>query len=164
MNPPREKIHRLPRESYRGEVTVAFTACVTGDDRLFTDSRVVGAFVELLRLACRDHRCCVLIYCFMPDHVHVMLSGQDNSADTWQTMVEFKQRSGWWLRQHRPGAHWQKDFYDHIVRREQDLGAQARYIAANPVRNGLAADWRQYPHTGAIGIELETVISGAITL
>jgi len=79
-------------------------------------------------------------------------------------MREFKQRAGWWLRQNKPDCRWQKDFYDHIVRRDEDLGAQVRYIAGNPVRRELVSDWRQWPHTGAMGIELEAVIDGAITL
>ena len=117
-----------------------------------------------LRVAAERHGCIVAIYCFMPEHLHVILHGQHESANTWQTMVEFKQRSGFWLKQHRPGTVWQKDFYDHVIRRDEDLGAQVRYIAGNPVRKGLVTDWSEYPHTGAIGIDLDVVISGVITL
>jgi len=162
--PIREKLHRLPRESYRGDATVAYTVCVAEAHPLFADDSVVAAFVALLRLAAERHGCIVVIYCFMPEHLHVMLHGRRESADTWQALVEFKQQGGYWLRQHRPGVIWQKDFYDHIVRREEDLGAQVRYIAANPVRKGLVSDWREYPHTGAIGIDLQAVISSTITL
>ena len=145
-------------------MTVAFTACVADARPLFTDGSVVKAFVALLQSAAECNGCIVVIYCFMPEHLHVMLHGQHESADTWQAMVEFKQRSGFWLKQHRPDMIWQKDFYDHVIRRDEDLGAQVRYIAGNPVRRGLVKDWREYPHTGAIGIDLDAVISSTITL
>jgi putative transposase len=104
--PTREKLHRLPRESYRGDATVAFTACVADAHPLFTDAGVVEVFVALLRSTAEHHGCVVVIYCFMPEHLHVMLHGWQESADTWQAMVEFKQRSGFWLKQHRPGVTW----------------------------------------------------------
>ena len=76
----------------------------------------------------------------------------------------FKQQSGFWLGQQRPAFHWQKDFYDHIIRANEDLGTQIRYIANNPVRKGLVSDWHDYPFTGSIGIDLKAVIEDAITL
>jgi putative transposase len=161
---PREHHHRLPRESYRGQVNVAFTLCVAKRAPLFVDDDVVTEFVSLLRAAAEKHACLVPIYCFMPDHLHVLLSGQHEFSDAWTALALFKQRTGFWLGRHRPAIRWQKDFYDHLIRRNEDLGAQARYIAANPVRRGLAKDWRQYPLTGAIGIDLATVISSTITL
>jgi putative transposase len=162
--PPRERPHRLPSGLYRGEQTVAFTCCVEGAQPLFRDDCVVAAFLPMLRTAAEQNGCRVLIYCFMPDHLHVLLDGQTGTADPLRAMREFKQRAGWWLRQNKPDCRWQKDFYDHIVRRDEDLGAQVRYIAGNPVRRELVSDWRQWPHTGAMGIELEAVIDGAITL
>jgi putative transposase len=162
--PPRERHHRLPREFYRGQLQVVFTLGISGKESLFADAEVVREFIVLLHSCAKTHNCIVPIYCFMPDHLHVMLQGTADTADLWQAIVAFKQRSGFWLGQRRPEVGWQKDFYDHIVRKNEDLGAQVRYIADNPVRRGLVADWRQYPHTGAIGIQLEEVINSTITL
>jgi len=160
----REKTHRFPPESYRGERRVAFTCCVADKKFLFTDASVVQAFIPFLRAAAEKNSCTVLIYCFMPDHLHVILRGDVPDADPRQTIIAFKQLSGFWLKQNRPNISWQKDFYDHIIRREEDLGSQIRYIAANPVRKGLVEDWHKYPHTGAIGVDLSAVIDGILTL
>src|ERR1700687_1076212 len=119
---PRETHHRLPRESYQGLVNVAFTICAADRTPLFTETEVVSEFISLLRAALEKHACVASIYCFMPDHVHVLLSGRDESSDAWAAVALFKQQTGIWLGQHRPGVHWQKDFYDHIVRRDEDLG------------------------------------------
>jgi REP element-mobilizing transposase RayT len=145
-------------------VVVAFTACVADAKPLFKDAKVVTAFVELLRVSSERHGYVVVIHCFMPDHIHLLLRGTTAAADAWQAMVEFKQRTGFWLRQYRPDIAWQKDFSDHVIRADEDLGAQVRYIAGNPVRKGLVKDWRGYPHTGSIGVDLEAVINGILTL
>lgn len=160
----REKRHRLPRDCYRGRVIVAFTACVDERHTPFLDARVVDHFRDLLGKASEKNLCHVLIFCFMPDHLHVILHGRDDASDTWRAMVDFKQQTGFWFGRNRPQDAWQKDFYDHIIRADEDLGAQIRYIADNPVRWGLVSVWSDYAFTGAIGIELNQVLADASTL
>ena len=46
---------------------------------------------------------------------------------------------------------WQKDFYDHHIRANEDYGAQVRYVLRNPVRRGLVAHWEHWPHRGVLG-------------
>jgi len=160
----REKPHRLSREHYRGDVNVVFTVCVARKVELFTDNEVVFVFVALLTKSVKKYGCIVPVYCFMPDHIHLLVSGQSESSDAWAAVVLFKQETGFWLGKHRPEIRWQKDFFDHIIRREEDLGAQVRYIAGNPVRKGLVRDWREYPFTGAVGVDLNDIVGSAITL
>ena len=47
----REKKHRLPREAYRGNVLMAFTACVADSRHLFmfNNAQVVSEFVSHLK-------------------------------------------------------------------------------------------------------------------
>ncbi len=40
---------------------------------------------------------------------------------------------------------WQKGYYDHAVRRDEDIELVARYIVANPLRAGLVKDIGSYP-------------------
>ncbi|MBI4318379.1 MAG: transposase [Chloroflexi bacterium] len=156
----REKHHRLPRQAYHGEVIAAFTICVDNRVRLFTDHEVVGAFINILRAAAERWSCIVGIYCFMPDHLHVILQGESPTANIWETVVEFKQRSGYWLARQRPGVVWQKDFHDHIFRHSEDIAKHVRYILDNSCRAGLVTEWEQYPFKGAIGCRLEDVLGG----
>jgi len=100
----------------------------------------------------------------MPDHMHVVLHGRSDAADAWQAMVDFKQKTGFWFARHRPLTAWQKDFYDHVIRADEDLGAQIRYVADNPVRRGLVKVWTEYPFTGSLGIDLNVVMADAATL
>jgi REP element-mobilizing transposase RayT len=89
----------------------------------------------------------------MPDHVHLIFQGTHGSADTWAAMTAFKQRSGFWFARHRLRMRWQKDFYDHVLRSEEEVRDALVYIAANPLRAGLVRDPAEYPFTGSIGHE-----------
>jgi putative transposase len=160
----RESKHRLSKDAYRGQVTVSITACIQHRRTPFVDGGIVGVFVDLLRHSIAKRYCEALIYCFMPDHLHVVFHGKDDDADTWQAMVDFKQKSGYWFGRCRPEFCWQKDFHDHVVRSSEDLGVHIRYIADNPVRLGLAAAWDQYPYTGSLGVDLRSIMEDTATI
>jgi len=96
--------------------------------------------------------------------MHVILRGRSETADAWRAMVGFKQKTGFWFARHLPAISWQKDLYDHIIRADEDLGAQIRYVADNPVRQGLVKDWAEYPFTGSLGIDLKVVMADTATL
>jgi putative transposase len=160
----REKKHRLPREAYRGRVIVSITACIQDRRTPFVTEAIVRTFIDKLARAASKSKCRVLIYCFMPDHVHMLLHGIDESADVWQAMIDFKQQTGFWFGQQRPEFSWQKDFHDHVMRSDEDLGAHIRYIANNPVRRGLVVNWQDYPFTGAIGVRLLDIMADATSL
>ena len=57
------------------------------------------------------------------------------------------------------GTKWQKDFYDHVIRKSEDIAVQVRYILDNPVRKGLVPTWEEYPFKGSIGCNLEDVLN-----
>jgi REP element-mobilizing transposase RayT len=50
----------------------------------------------------------------------------------------------------RRGALWQKAFYDHALRKDEDVQNIARYIVANPLRAGLVKNIGEYPLWDAI--------------
>ncbi len=159
----RERPHRLPRDCYRGPVTVSFTACIESFKQPFVDAKIVGEFVSLLTKSIEKYECIVPIYCFMPDHLHVMMHGQSDKADLWQAMVHFKQLSGYRFGQAGREFEWQKDFHDRVIRDVAERAVRIRYIADNPVRRQLAVVWSDYPFTGAIGIELLRVMADVAT-
>ena len=158
----REKKHRLDRELYRGIVSVSFTLCVQDKKAVFIDPAIVRSFIDILARITEPTSCIAPVYCFMPDHLHVLLRGTSCDSDLWKTLVAYKQRTGFWLTTNRPAIKWQKDFYDHVIRDHESLGVQVRYILDNPVRKGLADCWQDYPHKGSIGCTLEDVLSGVM--
>ncbi len=104
----------------------------------FTSPEHVEPLVELLREAVSRHGCIAPVYCFMPDHLHAILLGLNEDARVKVALARFKQRSAYWMARHHPGVRWQKDFYDHILRPDEDQTRQVAYILNNPVRARLA--------------------------
>jgi putative transposase len=154
----KEKRHRLPVECYRGLVTVNFTFCIEKRIAAFRDGETVDANVVCLQRALARHKVKNWGYIFMPDHMHCILQGVDESSDLWQAAVKFKQLSGYWFPRHRPGVRWQKDFYDYVHRKEDDLNKHILYLVNNPVRSGLVEGWKDYPYKGSLDYVLDEII------
>jgi REP element-mobilizing transposase RayT len=74
-------------------------------------------------------------------------------------MTSFKQLSGFWLARSVGATKWQGDYYDHVLRDEEEVLRHVRYVAQNPVRRGLVDDWVDYPYTGSDTLDLK----GALT-
>jgi putative transposase len=150
----REKRHRLPDAAYYGPKTVSFTACIHRRRRPFLDEGIVREFQSHLEISAGRFACVVPIYCFMPDHLHVMIQGVENHSRPKEAIDDFKYTTGRWLAASRLEFEWQEDYHDRIMRASEDWRAHAFYIFLNPVRAGLVADPYAYPFTGSIGYDL----------
>jgi len=149
----KEKKHRLPREFYIGEITVAFTLCLKGDVAAGFSLRkpeIVNIFIDILTSVTAKENCIVPVYCFMPDHQHLIITGTRSDSDIFKALVSYKQKTGFWMSKNKPAMKWQKDFYDHLIRTHEDVTTQIRYILDNPVRKGLVSSWQAYPFKGSI--------------
>ena len=173
----KEKRHRLPKDFYRGEISVAFTLCTKNDVSSGVDvasdidvasgfslsePKIVNCFMEILTSALNKEGCIVPVYCLMPDHQHLIITGTRGNSNIWKVIVSYKQKTGFWMSKNKPEMRWQKDFYDHVIRTKEDIGTQVRYILDNPVRKGLVSSWEEYPFKGSIGCELDDVLLGII--
>jgi putative transposase len=141
--------HRLPDECYRGFATVAFTCCINDKKKNIARAEIVLAFSEILFKESIKLDCDVLAYIFMPDHCHILLQGKSERADTLKAIESFKQKSGFWLSKNNNEIEWQKSFFDHILRTEEETDKHMRYILENPVRKEIIEDWKKYPWKGS---------------
>ena len=161
----KEKKHSLPKEFYKGEISAAYTLCLKGDVAAgfsLREPEIVNIFTDILTLVVTNAECIVPIYCFMPDHQHLIITGIWNDSDLWKAIVSYKQKTGFWMSANKPGIRWQKDFYDHLIRKKEDIAAQVKYILDNPVRKGLVPSWQEYPFKGSIGCKLDDVLNEII--
>jgi REP element-mobilizing transposase RayT len=122
----------------------------------------MDVFTGILSSVTAKTQCIVPVYCFMPDHQHVIISGTNSTSDVWTALVNYKQQTGYWLSKNKPDLEWQKDFYDHVIKEREQIATQVRYILDNPVRKGLARTWEEYPGKGAIGCELKDILYGIV--
>ena len=91
----------------------------------------------------------------MPDHMHLTLVGNDSKSNMKKCLEMFKQKTGYWLGKNFPEIKWQKDYYDHILRKQENLDINIKYILNNPVRAGLVDYWNQYPFKGSTVYNLD---------
>ncbi len=158
----KEKSHRLSKQFYIGKISVAFTLCLKGDVQAFIENEIISTFTDILTSAVIKEGCIVPVYCFMPNHQHIITTGTYIDSNIWKAIVSYKQKTGFWMSANKPEIGWQKDFYDHIIRTNEDIAAQVRYVLNNPVRKGLVSIWQEYPFKGSIGCKMEDILLGII--
>ena len=90
----------------------------------------------------------------MPDHAHLLIAGNNLNSKIKMCVDRFKQKTGFWLSHNVNNIKWQKDYYDHILRKEDDLLNQTKYILNNPVRKGIVGYWKDYPFKGSTVYDL----------
>jgi REP element-mobilizing transposase RayT len=81
-------------------------------------------------------------WCVMPNHVHVVvrLLPGNKLADVVHSWKSFTAKRANELLG-RSGSFWQREYYDHLIRDEQELERAIRYVGANPAKAGLR-DWK----------------------
>jgi putative transposase len=149
----RRKSHRLPADRYIGEVAYSLTLVTQGRQPHFVlDDNVAWCLEELTRSA-SSVGFEVMSYVFMPDHLHLLVLGIGSDANLPRFVKLFKQRTAYWFKQRTQKTLWQKSYFDHALRRDEDVSPATEYLAGNPLHAGLAADWRSYKHWGGPWLE-----------
>ena len=119
----------------------------------FTDDRTVDVIrSELLRTA-SAYDVEVIAYCFMPNHLHVVIEGMTEKADLLKFTAMFRQRSGHRYRQRNDGDLWQEGYVDRFLREDEATLDVVQYLVANPLRAGLCRDIREYPYVGSKSLQ-----------
>jgi REP element-mobilizing transposase RayT len=87
----------------------------------------------------------------MPDHVHTILTPmRDETGEyfgTAQIMHRVKGAAAHSINRslHRSGAVWQSEYFDRMLRGEDDLRTAVEYVCTNPVEAALCASDDEYP-------------------
>jgi putative transposase len=137
----KEKHHRLNKSFYIGRVIVCFTLCINQKKEVFKDKKIVSVFKNILYDTASTYGFNLPVFLFMPDHLHLILYGKNEDSDCLKMVNMFKQKTGYWLLQNKIVFRWQKDYYDHIIKHENDLHNQMFYVLNNPVRAGIVDNW-----------------------
>ncbi|MDV9041515.1 transposase [Stenotrophomonas sp. RAC2] len=136
---------RYGRWSHTGNVYTLTT--VTHARRpWFSDKANVDLLIEALRTVERTGRTSSLAWVVMPDHLHWLFELRAGTLAG--CMQILKSRSGRYIgrRAEAYAPIWQPGYFDHALRGDECLRTQAMYIAANPVRAGLATRVGEYPY------------------
>ena len=84
----------------------------------------------------------ILAWCVMPNHVHVVFRAKNRNkleyiVHSWKSFTahEINKVLG------TEGEVWQREYYDHLVRDEEDLDRVIDYVLDNPIKANLT-DWK----------------------
>ena len=122
------------------------TGLLERERRYFSDIYCARHVVAEMRSLHDNNAVTSLAWVIMPDHVHWLFQLEERIVLS-DVIKRFKARSAQRVNAYlqRRGALWQKAFYDHAIREEEDLRGIARYIVANPLRAGMVAHVGDYP-------------------
>ena len=89
-------------------------------------------------------------YVLMPDHIHLFIA-LDSEINLAAWVKSLKNSLSKTLRSlHIPAPHWQKGFFDHVLRSADSYAQKWEYVRENPVRAGLVEAWREWPFSGEV--------------
>ena len=82
--------------------------CIKDKVCLFSDTEVINIFTDILGNVVEKNKIIIPVYCFMPDHQHIIITGTHDDADLIKIITEYKQKTGFWLSKNRVGIRWQR--------------------------------------------------------
>jgi putative transposase len=107
--------------------------------------------MDTLRQVQQIHPFNLLAYVILPDHYHFLLNPGNSIGDFSIILRSIKWN---YTRNYKQAHHlsnslslWQRGFWDHIIRNEQDLKHHLDYIHWNPVKHGLAKSPEGWKHS-----------------
>jgi putative transposase len=114
---------------------------------------------QILRAA-SEEQIEISAHCFMPDHVHLLVSAKSPASNARRFINRARQFSGYAFAEKYKVRLWQRYGYDHVLREDDAVFSMVRYIVENPVRAGLVARIEDYPFTGFQMCGLEDILEG----
>ena len=124
-------------------------------------SQLLTENIQLLRQVFQRanalHPFTTLAICVLPDHIHTiwqMPAEDGNYALRWRIIKSHfsrnfsanTQRSNSKIK-HREKGIWQRRYWEHQIKDEQDLQRHIDYIHYNPVKHGLVAQVKDWPYS-----------------
>lgn len=151
----RKKRIRLKGFDYKGAFRYFNTICTYNKQSVFRSGSLVEWLIDILQEKSNPFEVKVWAYCFMPDHVHLLIEGKNVNSDMKKFISSYKQSTGFWYKKRTGLPPWQINYYEHIVRRKENTDDVARYIFNNPVRRGLVEDFKKYDFLGSFEFDVD---------
>jgi len=145
---------RLKNFNYLGTYRYSITICTYNKKKIFTDKELVSWLVKSLEEKAKLLNFKVWAWCLMPDHLHLLVEGSNSDSNLKKFISSYKQQTSFEFKKKMNQRLWQINFYDHVLRTEEDTIAVANYIFNNPVRAGLANNYKDYYQLGSFEFDV----------
>ena len=107
-----------------------------------TNGAVARGLLETISFYRDRHRWWPEMVLLMPDHLHALIRFSWDPKNGMNAVI--RAWKGYTAKTF--GIHWQRDYFDHRIRSEQDHSDKWSYIQQNPVRKGLVEHFADWPH------------------
>lgn len=141
------RLGRLERVFERNPIYIV-TAC-SDKRRALLANPSVRAAIEQFAASGPSYGAWLGRYILMPDHWHgfVALDHTQTNLSTW--IKSLKNALSKALRgMGEAPSHWQKGFFDHVLRSGESYSQKWEYVRENPVRAGLTSHFANWPFQG----------------
>ena len=141
-SPPRRKILPHGTPPWVGNEAIFFvTICCSGrGTNQLCQAEIADALFESIEFRLVRGDWFVHLLVLMPDHLHGLISFP-RDRDMRKVVANWKE-----IVAKKTGICWQRDFFDHRLRNDENHLAKANYIRLNPVRAGLVAEPVNWPY------------------
>jgi putative transposase len=103
---------------------------------------VAAALIDTIKHRNEGHVWHAHVAVIMPDHVHLIVTFGIMDKRIQTIVSKWKEWTAKSL-----SIRWQRDFFEHRLRKEESFREKADYVLANPVRAGLVAHCEDWPYT-----------------
>ena len=141
---------RLPSNNYLGKRDYFVTICTHNRKPYLSEPTTILPIIDRLKSESIRHAFDIHAYCAMPDHLHVLATGNSDYSDLLLFINSYKKHTEFDFHRRAKNQLWQFKFYDHILRSASALHDVATYIWMNPVRKSICANPADYPYSGSL--------------
>jgi REP element-mobilizing transposase RayT len=140
---------RLKDFAYKTGYVYFATICTLDRQPHFNNKDLAEFIVSAIDFYINNNTVNVYCYCIMPDHIHLLLSLNDNYPKDLSVWVSSFKRYISRETGNKFGILnlWQRNYNDHMVRTDESFLNIAEYRLNNPVRKGFVNEWSEYPYS-----------------
>ena len=150
-----QKRIRLKDFSYEGFYRYFVTLVSDRKIPLFKNIRITRKILSILKNISKRYGFLIWVYCFMPEHLHLLIEGEKENSNMKKFISMFKQKTSYTYKKSTNRKLWQENYYEHILRKDEDTKDIARYILENPVRRRLVKKFTDYKFLGSFIFDIK---------
>ena len=134
--------HDVPNWVNLDDAIYFITVCcrIRGSNQL-AQPEIAQQLLESIEYRHRNDDWYMHVAVLMPDHVHLITSFPERSRNIQTVVSKWKEWTAKSLK-----IKWQRDFFEHRLRRDESFVEKADYVRNNPVRAGFVTKPEEWPY------------------
>jgi len=89
----------------------------------------------------------LIAWVILPEHFHLLINPEEQIISNIMQRIKLSFSVEYSKKHPHVNRIWQRSFWDHIIRDEDDFYRHLNYIHLNPVKHGLVKNPFEYPHS-----------------